>query len=52
MDFYLQLASLAIIVVYAVMVFKNIDPLVATAVCVIIGFGFNYSNGHLKSAQL
>ncbi len=41
--FYLALASLLIIVIYAVMVFKNVDPLVATGICVCLGFLFNWS---------
>lgn len=41
--FYLQLASLSIIFIYAVMVFRNVNPLVATAICVGIGFLFNKS---------
>lgn len=42
--FYLALASLLIIVIYAVMVFRNVDPLVATGICVCLGFLFNWSN--------
>lgn len=43
MEFYLQLASLSIIIIYAIMVFRNVDPLVATAICVVLGFLFNRS---------
>lgn len=39
--FILALASLSIIIVYAVLVFRNVDPLVATATCVGLGFVFN-----------
>jgi H+/gluconate symporter-like permease len=42
-QFYWQLASLSIIVIYACLVFRNVDPLVATALGVILGFGFNHS---------
>lgn len=42
--FYLQLASLSVIVIYAVLVFRNVEPLVATAICVGIGFIFNWSS--------
>lgn len=41
--FWWSLASLSLIVLYAVLVFKNVDPLVATAVCVALGFLFNRS---------
>lgn len=41
--FYLQLASLGIIIFYAILVFRNVEPLVATAICVGIGFIFNWS---------
>lgn len=41
--FWWSLASLLLIVLYAVLVFKNVDPLVATAVCVGLGFIFNLS---------
>lgn len=37
------LASLSIIVLYAILLFRNVDPLVATAVCVGLGFLFNGS---------
>ncbi|MCX7971222.1 MAG: Na+/H+ antiporter NhaC family protein [Negativicutes bacterium] len=39
--FYFQLASLSVIVVYAVMVFRNVEPLTATVASVILGFAFN-----------
>ena len=42
--FYLQLASLSIIVIYTILVFRNIDPLVATAIGVVLGFIFNWSS--------
>lgn len=42
--FYLQLASLSVIIIYAIMVFRNVDPLVATAICVGLGFLFNWSS--------
>ncbi|KTD22109.1 H gluconate symporter [Legionella lansingensis] len=44
MSFYIQLASLSIIVLYAVMLFRNVDPLVATALCVGLGYLWNLSN--------
>ena len=44
MSFYLQLASLSIIILYAVMLFRNVDPLIATALCVGLGFLWNGSN--------
>lgn len=40
-NFWWSLSSLLIIVFYAILVFKNIDPLIATAICVTIGFFFN-----------
>ncbi len=42
--FYLQLASLSIIVIYTILVFRNFDPLVATAIGVGLGFIFNWSS--------
>lgn len=42
--FYLQLASLSIIVIYTILVFRNVDPLVATAIGVGLGFIFNWSS--------
>ena len=42
--FYLQLASLSIIVIYTILVFRNVDPLVATAIGVALGFIFNWSS--------
>lgn len=42
--FYLQLASLLIIVLYACLVFRNVEPLVATSLCVGCGFLFNLSS--------
>lgn len=39
--FYWSLASLFIIVLYAVLVFNNVEPIVATAIGVILGFMFN-----------
>ncbi len=41
--FWWSLASLSLIVLYAVLVFRNVDPLVATAICVALGFIFNRS---------
>lgn len=41
--FYFQLASLSVIVIYTILVFRNVDPLVATAIGVGIGFLFNLS---------
>lgn len=43
MHFYIELASLSIIIIYAIMLFRNVDPLVATAICVGLGFLFNWS---------
>lgn len=43
-NFWWSLSSLLIIIFYAILVFKNIDPLIATAVCVILGFIFNKSS--------
>lgn len=42
--FWLSLASLSIILVYVVLVFRNIDPLIAIAIGVILGFVFNHSS--------
>jgi TRAP-type transport system large permease protein len=39
-----SLLSLFLIVVYAILVFRNVDPLVATAIGVVLGFIFNKSN--------
>ncbi|WP_298626327.1 Na+/H+ antiporter NhaC family protein [uncultured Legionella sp.] len=44
MAFYIQLASLSIILLYAVMLFRNVDPLIATALCVGLGFLWNLSS--------
>lgn len=44
MNFYIELASLSIIVIYAILLFRNIDPLVATALCVGLGFLFTHSS--------
>ena len=44
LHFWIALSSLLIIVIYAVMVFRNVDPLVATAICVGVGFLYNLSN--------
>src|SRR6185437_5962402 len=41
--FWWSLASLSLIVIYAILVFKNVDPLVATAIGVALGFVFNKS---------
>lgn len=43
MSFYIQLASLSIIILYVLLLFHNVDPLVATAVCVGLGFLWNIS---------
>lgn len=44
MSSYIQLASLSIIILYALMLFRNVDPLIATAICVGIGFLWNHSS--------
>lgn len=44
MHFWISLASLSIILLYIVLVFKNVDPLVAIALGVILGFIFNHSS--------
>ena len=44
MSFYIQLASLSIIILYAFMLFRNVDPLIATAICVGLGFLWNTSS--------
>jgi H+/gluconate symporter-like permease len=44
MAFYIELASLSIIVLYAVMLFRNVDPLIATAICVGLGYLWNLSS--------
>ncbi len=44
LHFYWQLASLSVIIIYAILVFRNVDPLVATAICVGLGFIFNHSS--------
>lgn len=44
MSFYIQLASLSIIILYAVMLFRNVNPLIATALCVGLGFLWNQSS--------
>jgi H+/gluconate symporter-like permease len=41
--FWWSLASLSLIVIYAILVFKDVDPLVATAIGVLLGFIFNKS---------
>lgn len=41
--FWWSLASLSLIVIYVILVFKNVDPLVATAIGVVLGFIFNFS---------
>jgi H+/gluconate symporter-like permease len=41
--FWWSLASLSLIVIYAILVFRNVDPLVATAIGVALGFIFNKS---------
>lgn len=42
-QFYFQLASLSVIVIYTILVFRNVDPLIATAIGVALGFLFNLS---------
>ncbi|KGP62724.1 permease [Legionella norrlandica] len=44
MTFYIQLASLSIIILYVLLLFRNVDPLIATAVCVGLGFLWNKSS--------
>lgn len=41
--FYWSLASLSLIIIYAILVFRNVDPLIATAIGVALGFVFNKS---------
>lgn len=42
--FYFQLASLSVIIIYTILVFRNVDPLVATAIGVGLGFLFNLAS--------
>ena len=42
--FFVQLSSLLVIVLYTIMVFRNVDPLVATAIRRGLGFLFNLSS--------
>lgn len=42
--FFVHLFSLLVIVLYTIMVFRNVDPLVATAIGVVLGFLFNLSS--------
>lgn len=44
MSFYIELASLTIIILYVVMLFRNVDPLIATGICVGLGFLWNGSS--------
>jgi H+/gluconate symporter-like permease len=44
MSFYLELASLSIIILYVILLFRNVDPLMATALCVGLGFLWNWDN--------
>ncbi|MCW8398984.1 TRAP transporter large permease subunit [Legionella sp. PATHC038] len=44
MSYSIQLASLSIIVLYVVMLFRNVNPLIATALCVGLGYLWNLSN--------
>lgn len=44
MNYYIELSSLLIIVTYVVMLFRNVDPLVATAISVGLGFLWNGSS--------
>lgn len=44
MSFYLELASLSIIILYVILLFRNVDPLIATALCVGLGFLWNWTN--------
>jgi TRAP-type transport system large permease protein len=54
--FWWSLASLSLIVIYAVLVFKNIEPLIAVAICVGLGFLINKSSpieiGHILAKSL
>lgn len=43
LTFWWSLASLLLIVLYAILVFRGMDPLAATAIVVILGFIFNFS---------
>ena len=40
--FYWSLASLSIILIYVILVFNNVEPIVATAIGVVLGFIFNH----------
>jgi predicted histidine transporter YuiF (NhaC family) len=44
MSFYFELSSLLIIVLYVILLFRNVDPLLATALCVGLGFLWNGSS--------
>lgn len=44
MHYYIELASLSIIILYVIMLFRNIDPLIATAISVGLGFLWNGSS--------
>ena len=54
--FWWSLASLSLIIIYAVLVFKNIEPLIAVAICVGLGFLINKSSpieiGHILAKSL
>ncbi|RUR11308.1 Na+/H+ antiporter NhaC family protein [Legionella sp. km772] len=41
---YFELASLSIIILYVFLLFRNMDPLIATAICVGLGFLWNWDN--------
>ncbi len=44
MVFYFELSSLLIIILYIVLLFRNVDPLLATGISVALGFLWNGSN--------
>lgn len=44
MSFYIEISSLLIIVFYVILLFRNVDPLLATALCVGLGFLWNASS--------
>ncbi|MCX8515149.1 MAG: hypothetical protein RL017_47 [Pseudomonadota bacterium] len=52
LTFWWQLSSLALIIIYAVLVFKNVEPLVAILICVILGFLLNKSTPIAVGANL
>lgn len=54
--FWWSLASLCLIIIYATLVFRNVDPLIATAIGVFMGFIFNKATpveiGHIMETAL